>query len=179
MVRHRLSDESIRAALAAAGGTVTVAAQELGVARNSLYKRIQHMKADLHAARARRRGLAHWDSRSKGHSSNTSAKVESAQKSESAIYPDSGIAPTLIAVRDKKPRTPKPQGEDGRVTKSLWLRKDRADKVSRARRRLAAALDVDLTDSSLLERFIESEFDSWVAKQLPPRKAMADSRENS
>lgn len=176
MVRHRLSDERIRAALAAARGNVTVAARDLGIARNSFYKRIAHMKHELHAERALRRGVVHRHSYATSHSGDSGRTRESVQNSESAIFSNREGVRTFVPVRNTSAaRPPKPHASDVRIAK--YLRRDRAEKLARARRRLAAALDSDITDSSLIERLIDDELENWIAKQLPPRKPPAD-REN-
>jgi hypothetical protein len=60
-----------------------------------------------------------------------------------------------------------------RTVKTLSFRKEQLIRLAHARRRLALALALDLTDSLLLERLIEDALEPWVARQL---KANACSR---
>jgi len=43
---------------------------------------------------------------------------------------------------------------------------DHQDKISRGRRRLSAHLDLDLSNTGVLEQFIEERFDAWIEEQI-------------
>jgi hypothetical protein len=65
-----------------------------------------------------------------------------------------------------KPHTPKNRS----------FREDHLQAIGRARRRLAAALDVDLTDSDLIQRFIDDKLEEWVAEQVSQKSKQDGSR---
>ena len=67
-------------------------------------------------------------------------------------------------------------------TQTVRVLPDDADKIARGRRRLAAALDQDLTDTQVLERFIARGFDQFIEDEIAesqppvekPRKAKGE-----
>lgn len=162
----RFTKSHIVEALEETHGNVSAASKKLGLARNSLYKRLVRFDLDPAAYRipaARDARDAHG---APAHAPLARLAGGTVQQIESAIFPASQATSTLPPV----------QAERGnptaviriRARKGISLRKDQLRRISHARRRVAAALDTDLTDSSLIERFIDAALDEWVAAQLKP-----------
>lgn len=162
----RFTKSQIVEALEKTHGNVSAASRKLGLARNSLYKRLVRFDLDPAAYRMPAARAARAVPGMPAHAPLTPLAGSTAQQIESAIFPASHAASTLPPVQAER-RDPTTAIRI-RARKGLSLRKDQLRRISHARRRVAAALDTDLTDSSLLERFIDAALDEWVAAQLKP-----------
>jgi hypothetical protein len=162
MVRpRRISEPVIRGVLADTKGNILQAARRLGIHRNALYRRLELLDIDPDLFRANAASLqqdATPDTARASRSVRAAAQPASAHSAERAPVRTLSLVSSLEAApkRDRARRT-------------LWVRREHLAALAKARRHIAAALDVDLTDSSLLERFIEEAFGPWVTKQLKVR----------
>lgn len=154
----------IRELLAATRGNVTRTAAKLGITKNSLYKRLAVLGVDPAAFRPK------WLERHHRHpqvprASAASAVTGDAQKRAVAIFPSAADSPSVAAVQASMVRSPTRRS-------TLRFRPDHLAAIGRARRKLSALLDVELTNSALLERFIDDKLADWLAEQtrsrLPP-----------
>lgn len=159
---QKTNSDRIREALTVTLGNVTAAAKLLGMAKNSLYKRLQAL--DLRPAAFRKGGVT-LDHPLKGDATHrrVTSPFSTDQKSETDTFPillGARSFPTMHAA--SRAPVPKPL----RGPKNLSFREDHLQAISRARRRLAAALDVDLTDSELIQRFIDDKLEEWVGERM-------------
>jgi hypothetical protein len=168
---QRTSPERIREALSVTLGNVTAAAKLLGMAKNSLYKRLHSL--ELHPAVFRRGDVTYGEPvRGDATRSGVTPPVTPAQRSETDTFP-SAAGGASFPVMHAASRVPAPKPH---TPKSLSFREDHLQAIGRARRRLAAALDVDLTDSDLIQRFIDDKLEEWVAEQVRQKSKQDGSR---
>ncbi len=160
---RRTSNHRIREVLTATVGNVTAAAKMLGIAKNSLYKRLRALELQPAVFRM---GVVTPDHLRMGDVTpgRVTPPVTHAQKSETDTFPRSNLVPSFSSMRTPSralDKTPKATAE--RALKNLSLPENHLQAISRARRRLAAALDLDLTDADLLQQFIDDKFEDWGA----------------
>jgi hypothetical protein len=168
--RERIPADRLRDAVIAAGGNIAAAARELGIARNSLYKRLGDIEIDI----ANLRAASTTHARPDAQHAHGAHHAHHAQQNQSAIFP-TRVDPRTVPHMQARAAT-RSGTTHLRAPKTLSLRKDQVDQIRHARRRLAVALDVDLTDSLLLERFIDDTLESWVARQLQPPCARSEEK---
>jgi hypothetical protein len=163
---QKASDCRIREALTATSGNITVAAKLLGIAKNSLYKRLRAL--ELQPAFFRMGGVTPDHLRTGDATrSRVTPPVTYDQKSETDTFPNGVREPSFPGVHtvsrawEKTPRALALRG-----FRNFALREKHLQAISRARRKLAAALDVDLSDSDLMQRFIDDKLEEWVTERL-------------
>lgn len=149
---NRISEHAIRTALVATHGNVLEVARRLGIHRNALYRRLELLDIDPNSFRS---------SRNEAIESDTARTVRAAAQLASAHSAEHARLCTLSRVSPSES-----SAKHSRARRTLWVRREHLADLARARRHIAAAHNIDLTDSSLLERFIEDAFQPWVAKQL-------------
>ncbi len=149
---NRVSEPAIREALVATRGNVLEVARRLGIHRNALYRRLELLDLDPNSFRSNAGKASESDT---VRTVRTAAQPASAHSAEhSRLCRLSPVSPSEAPAKHSRAR------------RTLWVRREHLAELARARRHIAAAHNVDLTDSGLLERFIEDAFQPWVAKQL-------------
>jgi hypothetical protein len=163
---QKASDHRIREVLTATVGNVTAAARMLGIAKNSLYKRLRAL--ELQPAIFRMGGVTpdHLRMGDATHSTVTPPATYG-QKSGTDTFPNVVREPSFPGVHTASRAWEKtPRALAIRGFRNIALRENRLQAISRARRKLAAALDVDLSDSDLIHQFIDDKLEEWVRERV-------------
>jgi hypothetical protein len=165
---RRVSSGQIEQALAATSGCVQRASAILGISKNSLYKRLSRM--DLHPDKYRKgdarlgtQGAA--DAKVFGVRARRAASGGGRNGGEcaTATFPRAVVGRRLDPVSD--------EAEDEKVgrlreSRNWFLRPEQIDKVRQAKFDLQAKLRTELSDSKVLERFLDEKFDEWIREAL-------------
>jgi Mg2+ and Co2+ transporter CorA len=168
---QKTNSDRIREALTVTLGNVTAAAKLLGMAKNSLYKRLHAL--NIHPAVFRKGDVTHGEPvKGDATRSGVTPPVTPAQRSETDTFPSAAGGASFPAMHAAS-RVPAPKPH---TPKNLSFREDHLEAIGRARRRLAAALDVDLTDSDLIQRFVDDKLEEWVAEQVRQKLKQDGSR---
>jgi len=172
---QRVKDPQIREALAATHGVVERAAALLGVSKNSLYKRLVRMRLDPDEFR---KGDARYATTGSVDAANAKAPAARAgrashgrsrtghQRSTPPMTTDAH-SPNLAHV-DRAVTTADEERPVSRLRESRnwFLRPEQIDKVRQAKFDLQAKRRQDLSDSKVVEEFIDAKFDEWLAEVL-------------
>lgn len=178
--QQKVSPEQIISALTDTHGNVEASAKRLGISRNCLYKRLIHIgleprdyrKGGAHCTRGGApatkdtRGVLHEGWRAARDGTERFVHNEHAHKSEIATFPRAEHSRTVRNMHvEVDPRAPRL-----RESKNLYLRPEQIEAVKQARFDLQAKLRIELSDSKVLERFIDAKFDDWLNEILGGRK---------
>jgi len=191
MSERIIPDEVLIESLVRCRGNVKLMAERLGVRRKSIYERHERLQ---------RRGLAlplkayrtadpavvsfvgdmsRTDRVMPPHTGQYGSQAVGGDMRQDVRSGRSGAVP----ISSPAPVTSAPQGTTFRSMATMPMAKtqtvrvlpDDADRIARGRRRLAAALDQDLTDTQVLEMYLAG-FDQWLEGQIaapatPEKKA--------